>query len=250
MGGITSKNAVDTALESISNALTDVEQDCHVDSSQIADVEICASQGGKVKIPGGITIDQVIMISTDCYSKAGVQTKIDQKIENLVKQQAETIKQALSLNPSDASSENLTKSFLKLSSDVKTVFNQKCGPNVKQAAHIKICASGQGSEAVVGFLNIKQYAQTVTKCMQEAMANTDVVQSIRQDIDQKAKTKEESIFSFLGMFAMIIVIIVIGLCVGGAKALKSPGVYVPIIIIVLAVVGYIIYTNVTKNKKK
>lgn len=218
MGSSTSKNYVDSVVESYTKITSDVAQECgtEINLSQLV------SLGGSCKLTD-VTFnwDQALVLDLKCAQNVIVLNKIKTKIEEALTQKASAEAALLGMGSTDA--ENFISLHKVLATEIKNSFLQNCATKNVQTQSFA-CADAAGAERVV--FNWNQKSTLMKNCTQKARAVTDILEQIASTVAQHSSTNK---FLWLA----------IGLSIVGA-----------ILLIVLAVYLYRRYQTSTKTEKK
>jgi hypothetical protein len=131
-------------------------------------------------------------------------------------QMAESIMGAISLNPGSAEAKNITRTAIKLGTEIVNSFNQRCGSRLDTKQTVRV----EGNNNVIEFISFKQAAALIRNCVQTSSAVTTVANDIQAQIDQTAKAEKKGID--LNFLVIIIVGIVLVFGAGGTKVVTSP----------------------------
>jgi hypothetical protein len=219
MGTTSSKNVSDSMMEVSTQVLTKVIQDCSsaMSATQVIDLTGCRDVTLK-----NIDFNQVVSVDTSCIQNTYTDTAISTDMEQATKQQAETIKQAFSMNPASAEAINITRLAQNLSTSVVNEYRQNCRRAISalQEMNLNDC-----SDIVLKGVKFTQKVSDATNCAMSSDTVVAVQNELRQSVDQSAKVKEENMWSWLVNLIVVVVIgvVVVAVVVGIAKVASEAG---------------------------
>lgn len=204
MGSATSRNEVSITNTAMLSAVRNVINKCgsSVNANQVLDI---VGNSGKVKLKD-VNFNQAANVSFTCLQSNDTKTDLSNEIDNVVKQQSESISQFFQL--SSSKSENITRLVNNMGIAIENAFNNECinTQSLYQTAQIRY----NTGDIVVGNLNFKQSVDDVVNCVQN---NKDVISarnSLDNALNQESKATTKGLLDFLlGGFGWIIIIVIV-----------------------------------------
>jgi len=220
MGGTSSKNTLKNMVKASLGVLNEHVSNCAGGAEDAQINKIILDCEGDI-ILDSIDLKNRYVINARCFDATNFDSDLQQKLEESLKQQAESISQQISLNFGRTEADNYTENIIDLSTQVKNIIVGNCANQVSKQINQFIAKSRKGrciSTKPITFENVKEvYAE----CVSEAAASTKAGQSLQLQIDQVAKAKQESMLAFLAVIAAIIGILLAGGGTAGVAVLTN-----------------------------
>lgn len=215
MGGTTSKNEVDITNTSMINAVRSITNKCSsaINSNQVLDI---VGNTGKVNT-GDVNFNQAANVNFSCLQSNDTKTDLSNQIDNVVKQQSQSISQFFQL--SSSKSENVTNLVNNLGISIENAFNNQCitTQSLYQTAQIRY----NTGDVTTGNLNFKQSVDDVVNCVQNNKDVIDAKNALQNSLNQQSTAQTKGLFDFLfGSWGWLIIvaIVIIILIIAGVAA--------------------------------
>ncbi len=216
MGGLLSKSQAQNTVNSMINAGISVmntqTQSCYASAASVQGLSFN-------NITGNIDLEnlnwkQIIVMKSDCMASMTSSTVIQQAVDSKLTSMASAIAGSLSLGQTDTN--NLIKASVDLSQRIVNAFSQSCKSSASNQQVINF--NGVVGNIKIGYANWDQMLQITTKCVLDAVMNTDSTQQITQIIDASAKSKNEGLTDII-KYIIIGLVVVCGLAAAAAIVL-------------------------------
>jgi len=205
MGPALAKNTLDDTITQALDILNQTTQNCETSLAQNQNINISNCTNVTLK---NIDFNQSGSIDIKCAEAASASSDIQSEISQQFSQAAAAINQALSLNPSSTTAENITKLMEELSTQIQNVYTNNCIPSTIQSQGTNITCPTQGGTVDLEFINFVQTNQAIIDCTQQTIANSAIKNQLDNIIDQTAKATVEPLLSF-GAIILVVVIVII-----------------------------------------
>lgn len=221
MGGTSSKNQVNVAVNESIAVINETTQDCRTFLSQDQTIDL-QSCGGDIII-SGVTLSQYNQLDSTCVQSAETQNDIEAEIETIMDQSAKAISSNLQLGSTEA--ENIGNLMEDLGVEVKNSFYQQCLTEGIQSQTLSANScdglNEAGGNIVVTDVEFSQVQKGISNCIQDSTAVNKIKTDIFNEIDQDA-----SAASIPALVWIIIVLIgfmlIIFIAVAALRVVKKP----------------------------
>jgi len=222
MGGSHAKNVVDQHLSTMINVDQSSSQDCSpsttIDQGIWAETPITGCpEGSSIEI-SGITFNATSTVSVACALKAIQDSSASATIDAKIKQMAEAVTQALSLNPAKAEAENISRLTAAIGTNIKQAIKQTSNPS---SAISQSIIEKKHCDTKIRDNTFNAASTMIVSSIMDSQSVSKAVADLKTAVDQSAKAKQESLFAILAIIAVIVIVIFLG---GGKKGLAgTPG---------------------------
>ena len=236
MGSTYSKNAVNAAINVISNVAISATNTCQTVYSQEQGFSVCANNSN-VDI-GNISFNEAIYTNIDCLNDPTVLTTINNDVSQTISQVATAISQAFQLPTGGTDAQNVANATVDIANSVVEAFNQTCNVTLTQNQNVSIC--GSNNTVIVGDVNFNETIDSTVSCIQKVLSENGVTNKVSQAVSQTATAKVDSILGAILMILIIIVVMVILVMFGGFKEITNPVflITVAVLIVVYLIIAY------------
>lgn len=218
-GGTKVKNESEQIVKTYMDVINSSTAECRSALTQEQLFSLAASGPGSVIDLGTVNASQTAQVDTRCYQTNVASTNVENKIDQLAKQQLDVITQTLSLSSTDT--ENINKSLIELKESVLNDTKQSCSNLAGQAQVVNVTAS-DGGIVKANSLNWSQTFNGITQCVQNSTSVIDAKNNIQQIIDQYNKTEvKDNLSTILIIIGVVIAVIVIGIVIAVVMAAPS-----------------------------
>ena len=239
MGGATSKNVTKQTLDSMISVVTSATSESYATCSgfNLSELKGC-------KIDGDVNISQsnICKFDIDVFTKNASSEKVKNELENVDKQQSESVSQIIQLSSSDSS--NVDDAMLNLATKIQnsaqiSVTTRAINQNTFRCEDTQI-----GKNLYVSQKNI---TNTLQKLITENQSVIDAQQKLQSTIEQHSKASVSG-FGFFMIF-LIIALVIFAPVIMGAGVMSS---FMPIFIGLGAVFGtvYTVRDCISKDEDK
>lgn len=160
-----------------------------------------------------------------CAQEAASSATTKTSVEQVAKQMAEAISQALSLNPGSTKAQNILNMSMNVSTSILNSTEQIIAAATAASQRIEVRQSdGTKCVANISFVDMDAMLENVARGIQKSKQVSEAVTALRQEADQSAKAKQSS------LILLIILAIIIALGIVGGPAVK-PLIYVGVPVI-------------------
>jgi hypothetical protein len=246
MGGSTSKNIIENSISGMVTVNNEVGQKCTPTVAVNQFLEIIAPRDcphSKIDVHD-IDFETVTIIDVACAQKASQSAEADAAITQKAKQMAESLTQALSLNPASSEAVNIMRMSINVGIAVKNSIQQQIASAASVSQAIKMTGY---CDVQLYNVHFKAYTKSLAKAVQESDQVSKASLALQQTADQIAKAKQASLLG-----PLIIILIVIALVFfGPAKALlkyAEPVLYVAVPALTVWA-GYKVYRYFSPKKE-
>jgi hypothetical protein len=221
MGSVNSTNLVESTVSAMISSLNSASTNCPATTqiSQIASITAgpeCTSADVHID---GVSFDATGTVDATCLATVSQKNDVSATIEQVAKQQAESISQQLSLNLGSTNATNIARLTSALGVSVSNVVSLQVSAAAasQQAAILDLHAKGscRGSLANITAKSIQQaVAKGVLDSGQAAKAKAD----LKQAIDQEAHAKMQSLLMIIvAIVALVVCGIILAIVLKGGK---------------------------------
>lgn len=230
MGNASTRNIIENSIDLSVKAVTDAVQDCATVMTQEQALRI----RGDGNVVSNVRFEQMMNVNISCVQDTSVQNDISSKISNEMTQMAESVLGAISLNPGSARADNITRTAIKLGTEILNAFNQKCGSKLDSKQTIKV----DGNNNVLEFISFSQSNSLIRDCIQTSSAVNKAKSEIQNTVDQTAKATKKGVD--LMLVAAIIAAVALLFAAGGQQVttvVTSPAFISGVVVLVILFVG-------------
>jgi len=228
------QSEINNLVESVLKVYSEFSQSCA--TTAINSNEFIIKAKGDVSV-SNLNIDQFAQVNTKCLQDVVNNTKVEQKIKELIKNSAEAITGALAI-ASKADTNTVTNNVTNLVTEIKNTYKQSCIGNAMNENVFEF-ESTDGKVTVNG-INIKQYSNSLTDCVQKIVANSEAKAELDQSIDNSAKSTVKGLEDMLGSLLLLLALGLVAYLVlssGVGSALGKGNIFM---IVLLCIIGYCI----------
>uniref|UniRef100_A0A6C0BMD0 Uncharacterized protein n=1 Tax=viral metagenome TaxID=1070528 RepID=A0A6C0BMD0_9ZZZZ len=216
MGTSVSVNRSDQVIDSVQEVINQTTAACRSSTTQEQILKIRATGPGSQININELNLAQAALINGTCYQNTINSNNLENRVQEVARQQATTISQALQL-PSVQLNENLYALTLNLANRVVNANQQECG-NLTQQRQVGEFIAEEGGQFNLGSLNWQQTADSILTCVQNSQAVNNAKNELDQFIDQNSKGQVQNNLTWIVVvIAIIIIIIVIALAYTAVK---------------------------------
>jgi len=217
MGASQSSNIIDNSVSSMASIVNTAAQSCAstATAQQVLNVTgTCPNASINIS---HLDMSEISSLDSTCTARISQDASVSQQISQAATQMASSISQALTLTPSSAESQNISK----MSTNVGVAIANSASQSVSSAAEQSQAINLKGCDVTVSFVKMSEVGKSLVKAVMSDGQVASAVTALKQYSDQVAKSKESGISLFGGITNIIIaVIVLIVLAVGGAVVLK------------------------------
>lgn len=188
MGAATSSNIAKITTEAISKVATDIIQKQSLNTSQSQMIKVVGGSGDVV-IKNNVMNQKVQIDMTQLLKSLTTQTA-QQNLAAQLAQQAKSLISGINLFQYTDSS-NETDAFMKASIDISTRVSQECAATASQSQIIEVDA--RDGKIDIESNHMDQVTNIFSKCVENAVANSQTLQSLQQKLEQSASSETKGI---------------------------------------------------------
>ena len=218
MGNTVSQNIINDVVNIVHKTVNSATMTNELSASQVYGIHVVAA--GDVTI-SDITINQNLKVMQTSKMDAKTKAKFNDDIKEKLKQAAESVKAALSLNPGSVSATNITNVMTTLTTEVSNSFSMVNKQTLDQTSGIEATSGGN---VIIHYVTINQANETIMNSIMTSSAVQKSLLKLAQAISQTAKAKSKGMLSGL----MMVLLLVVGGGVVFGKKLLKPEVFLPV----------------------
>lgn len=234
MGGVTSKNEVNNTVNAFVRDLTSIQQLCSATVKNQINWNI-KDENGNIVIHN-VDWSQYAIVNVQCLQKNDVKNKIDQKIQQTIKNQATSINRAFKIPSGSTTAENVTNLVTNLGLTISNTFKSSCLTSLSQQA--SLTATNKNGNITIYAFKIHQVAEAFTKCVQQSSAVNNASQALQQYIAQYAKAVVKSALALIAMALLLFMLL--PELLGGSLVLMLKSIMSIVFLILTVVCGYML----------
>lgn len=225
MGGAQAKNILDNTINNALSILNQTTQTCETSLSQNQSINIQNCTNVNIS---GVNFNQIGSVNISCAQSGSSSSDIATTLKNDFQQAATAINQALSLNPSSTTAENITRLMENLSTSIQNVYTNNCIPSAVQNQSIVASCPVNGGTATINAVNFNQTNNDIINCTQQSTSVSSIKSQVENIISQTASATVEPIISFGALIVILVVLVIV--------FFQTTGPAIKIIIVVIAIV--------------
>lgn len=238
-GGSKANNEVNMTVRQILQILNNSTQTCSTEGQNIFSIIASSScQDGDITI-SGIKSNQRIGVTQNCAQQASSDSKLAAEIEAKVKQQSETVAQALSLPWGGAESNNLTSQLLDVGQKIQNEYTNIVKSTLINRFGIEALRTGQCKSGNIVILDITndQYIDSLMEAVQKSETVSEAISKVTTTIDQLASATVENTFGPSASLSMVCILVIGAFLWKGADVVTDPKKLIPLIILIVLILG-------------
>lgn len=205
MGGNLSKNSAKETAKVFTNVINKSYLNCKssVNSSNI--ISILNANNVVVKFDN-VNFSTTVSNAQDCESTAGFMNDIATSIDNNIGQTADALKASFGLGETEAT--NVFNLVQNLANNINSEYQTNC--NFQTNASNLITIANSSNIVVEGKnTNFTAATDTINKCISDSKSVTDSTTALKNELQQKAKSKTIGILALIVIIGGIIIVIII-----------------------------------------
>lgn len=181
-----------------------------------------------------IDFNQTGSINISCAQSASSNSSISTELQTSFKNAADSINQALDLNPGSTDAEAITNLMQNLATAIQNVYTNNCLPNIVQQQSVNATCTVQGGTVQISYLNFNQTESSISNCTQQSTSVSNIRSQIENIIDQHSSSTVQPIIAF-GAIILIVIIIAIIMISSGSSGILT---LIVIIVILAILIGF------------
>ena len=225
-------NILDNTITQSINILNRSIQRCETPITQISGISITGCTNVVIR---GVDLEQNGQIKIECAQSTSSSSDIKPQIEINFRMAAEAINQALNLNISSTTAQNITNLMQQLSTEIINTYSSTClGPVVQKQTIELECASNLGGMITIEQVNFRQTASALTNCVQANNSVNTITTDIKNIIQQQARSVVEPIFT-IGSLIIILIIVLLFVFIFLGASIKSIIIFLVIAAVIIGI---------------
>lgn len=168
-----------------------------------------SSIGCDVTFITNIDISQNIVYTGKCINDTNFSNDIKTKLDNYVKQAAETLKKGLNIGPSTNTSTNINSILNDLAVNISQKTFTECAMKTNNNNEIIVdCTKNPNGQFIMDNVKLSQGQDVTFTCISNNSSTNKILQQLKTVVDQNA-TATTIGFSFIWIIIIVVIIIVI-----------------------------------------
>lgn len=207
MGSSHASNIIDNSISAMVKVDNNTEQKCAptISSDQAINAISDGCPGSKIVIHD-VKMASTAMMDVKCMQQAAQSGSADIQIAQAAKQMAESLTQALSLNPASSQAENIMRMSMNVGAAIKNNISQI----ISSAASMRQTITAEGCDIEIYAIDMSTFGQTMAEAAQKTSQVAAAILALKQEADQIAKAKQASLMGPLIVILIIIALVFFG----------------------------------------
>lgn len=226
MGSSHASNIIDNSISAMVDLSNTTSQKCAPVATSIQQIIADAGKNcpNSTIYIHDIKMGSVARLEVKCAQEASQSAAADVQIQQAAKQMAESVTQALSLNPGSSDAQNIMRMSMNIGIAVKNNISQIIA---SAAASSQSIITHDYCNAEIAMIDMSTFSTSLADAAQKTSQVATAVAALKQEAEQIAKAKQESL---LGPLIILLIIVAIMFFGPGKALLKyaSPALYVAV----------------------